>query len=263
MQSCTRWLSAAVVAISVFAATSASAAPVTYYLDAGEITSIQLVDVFNPSNPTICPIGSGNCLVNAPLQLTSAAVTIDLDTGELLDLSIFVSGPGIIDMNGLNGYEAIVFNGTSFQSSGGTTLTPSGSQYNFASPGVVTADTVQIYLLGNPGPYPSAPPDAEVPYVNPTTPTGNIQFVDGEAVLTLTGVDLGLFSDPFGGNPLLAKADFTFTAAIPEPASTALYGVGLLLAAVAIRRFSPGVSKVDRFFAFVQNALIRKRKSWT
>jgi len=210
----------AVFALSVGVAVGASAAPITYNLELGYITTIQLQDVGAPITPTSCPIGSGNCLVGGPLQLTSASVTVDLETGELLDLSIFVAGPGIIDMNGLNGYEAVVFNGTSFQSSGATTLTPSGSQYNFNSPGLLSAAAVELFLLGNPGPYPGPSPDFTVPYSNPTAPGGNLQFVNGQAVLTLTGVDLGVFVDPLtGGNPVLAEADFSFTAAIPEPSA--------------------------------------------
>jgi len=235
MQRCVNWLRLAVLAIGVIAATSASAAPVTYFLSQGQITTIQLQDISPPITPTTCPIGSGNCLVNAPLALSGAVVTVDSDTNQLLDLSIFVSGPGIIDMNGLNGYEAIVFHGTSFQSSGATTLGPTG---NFAMPGTINASTVELFLLGNPGPYPGAPPDFAVPYSNPATPTGNIQFANGAAILTLTGVDLGVFADPLGGNPVLAKADFTFNAAIPEPSAVALYGVGLLIAGAAVRRWA-------------------------
>ncbi len=231
-------------AFAIGVGAGASAAPVTYNLDVGSITTIQLQDVSAPLTPTSCPVGSSNnCLVGGPLALTAASVTVDMETGQLLDLSIFIAGPGIIDMNGLNGYEAIVFNNTSFQSSGATTLTPSGSQFNFTSPGAVSAETVELFLLGNPGPYPGPAPDYTLPYTNPTAPGGNIRFVDGRAQLTLTGVDLGIFVDPLtGGNPVLAKADFSFTAAIPEPSSVALYGVGLLIAGAAVRRWSVQVS---------------------
>ncbi len=237
------WIGLMVLAMGLSGALNASAAPVTYYLTSGQLTTIQLQDIQAPITPTSCPIGSGNCLVNAPLALTSATVTVDLDTNQLLDLSIFIAGAGIIDMNGLNGYEAIVFNNTSFQSSGASTLTPSGPQFNFSMPGVVSASAVEIFLLGNPGPYPGPTPDFTLPYTNATTPGGNIQFVNGQAVLTLTGVDLGVFVDPLtGGNRVLAKADFAFTGAIPEPSSVALYGVGLLIAGSAIRRWGIAAS---------------------
>ena len=244
MRRFTGWIGLSVLAIGVLAGVSASAAPVTYYLTQGQITTIQLQDIQAPITPTSCPIGSGNCLVNAPLALSGASITVDLATNQLLDLSVFISGPGIIDMNGLNGYEAIVFNNTSFQSSGATTLTPSGPQFNFAMPGVVSASTVELWLLGNPGPFPGPTPDFSLPYVNPTTPGGNIQFANGQAILTLTGVDLGVFVDPLtGGNRVLAKADFAFSAAIPEPSAVALYGVGLLIVAgAATRRWAARVS---------------------
>lgn len=236
-------LRAAILVLGLSTAVGASAAPITFNLELGYITSIQLQDIAAPVTPTSCPVGSGNCLVGGPLQLTSASVTVDLETGELLDLSVFVAGPGIIDMNGLNGYEAVVFNGTSFQSSGATTLTPSGSQYNFTSPGMISATSVELFLVGNPGPYPGPSPDYTLPYTNPTAPGGNFRIVDGEARLTLTGVDLGVFVDPLtGGNPVLAKADFSFTAAIPEPSAYAMYGAGLLILGLAARRWAVPIS---------------------
>lgn len=229
--------------ISVGVAMSASAVPITYNLELGYITTIQLQDVGAPITPTSCPVGSGSCLVGGPLQLTSATVTVDLESGELLNLSIFVAGPGIIDMNGLNGYEAVVFNNTSFQSSGATTLTPSGSQFNFTSPGLLSAGSVELFLAGNPGPYPGPSPDYTLPYTNPTAPGGNFRIVDGQARLTLTGVDLGVFVDPLtGGNPVLAKADFSFTAAVPEPSAYAMYGAGLLVLGAALKRWMVPVS---------------------
>ncbi len=241
-------LSAGVVRLAAFAlsvgmAAGASAVPITYNLELGYITSIQLQDVGAPITPTSCPVGSGNCLVGGPLQLTSASVTVDLESGQLLNLSIFVAGPGIIDMNGLNGYEAVVFNGTSFQSSGASTLTPSGSQFNFTSPGSISANSVELFLVGNPGPYPGPSPDYTLPYTNPTAPGGNFRIVDGQARLTLTGVDLGVFVDPLtGGNPVLAKADFSFTAAVPEPSAYAMYGAGLLILGAAVRKWAVPVS---------------------
>ncbi len=233
----------AAIALGFAVATSASAVPITYNLELGYITTIQLQDISAPLTPTTCPVGSGNCLVGGPLQISSASVTIDLESGELLDLRIFVAGPGIIDMNGLNGYEAVVFNNTTFQSSGATTLTPSGSQFNFTSPGSLSAESVELFLLGNPGPYPGPSPDYSVPYTNPTAPGGNFRLVNGQAELTLTGVDLGVFVDPLtGGNAVLAKADFSFTAAIPEPSSYAMYGAGLLILGFAVKRWALPVS---------------------
>ena len=229
----------AVFALCAGMAVGASAAPITYYLELGSITTIQLQDVAPPITPTSCPIGSGNCLVGGPLALTTAKVTVDTVTGQLLDLNVFVAGPGIIDMNGLNGYDAVVFNNTSFQSSGATTLTPSGSQFNFTSPGTLSAGSVDLFLVGNLGPYPGGSPDYSLPYTNATAPGGNFRLFNDQAALTLTGVDLGIFVDPLtGGNPVLAKADFSFTAVIPEPRAYAMYAAGLLLLGAAMRRWA-------------------------
>jgi hypothetical protein len=161
-------------------------------------------------------------------------VTLDLGTNTLIDLNIFVQGPGILNMSGLNGYQQVVFNDVTFQTSGSSglfTVVPN-VQYNFAAPGAVTSPSVELFLLGNPGPV----PDFDLPLNNPTTPTGNVVFEPGQLVLTLTGVDLGVFLDPQGGNPVLAKADFTFTAAVPEPRAAVLYGVALLVLGVTLRR---------------------------
>lgn len=228
------FLLASTLVVAGLAARPAGAAPVTYFLESGQITTIQLVDIAPPLTPTPCPVGLGNCLVNAPLAIDGASVTLDLATNTLIDINIFVSGPGTLDMNGLNGYEQVVFNDVTFQTSGSSALFPVvvNTQYNFAAAGTVTSPSVQLFFLGNPGPT----PDLDVPFNNPTTPTGNIVFEPGQLVLTLTGVDLGVFLDPQGGNPVLAKADFTFTAAVPEPRAAVLYGVALLIVSVTLRR---------------------------
>jgi hypothetical protein len=230
---------AAVAALGATLSAGAEAAPVNYFLTPGpgsRVTTIQLVDISPPITPTPCPVGSGNCLANAPVPITGAFVTVDLAApNALIDLDIFVSGPMILDLNGLNGYEQVTVNGASYQMNPGPfALAPVGSQYNFAAPGTVSATTVELFFLGNPGPV----PDAVLPFgPAPTTPTGNIQFGPGSLTLTLTGVDLGVFADPLtGGNPVLAKADFVFTAAVPEPGAPVLFAVALLVAGTAGRR---------------------------
>jgi len=231
---------AAALLLGLAWAGAASAAPVTYNLiltpGSNRVTTIQLVDISPPITATPCGIGLGNCLANAPVAIDSASITLDLATNELIALDIFVSGPMILDLNGLNGYEGVNVNGASYQMNAGPfALIPVGAQYNFAAPGAVSATSVELFFSGNPGPVPDA---VVAPYGPvPTTPTGNIQFGPNLLVLTLTGVDLGVFADPLtGGNPVLAKADFVFTAAVPEPDAALLYGVGLLVAGATLRR---------------------------
>lgn len=230
---------AAVVVLGAALPGGAEAAPITYFLTPGpgsRVTTIQLVDISPPITPTSCPVGMGNCLSNAPVPITAATVTVDLAAANpLIDLDILVSGPMILDLNGLNGYEQVNVHGASYQMNPGPfPLVPVGSQYNFAAPGAVSAASVELFFLGNPGPV----PNAVVPFgPAATTPTGNIQFGPGLLTLTLTGVDLGVFADPLtGGNPVLAKADFVFTAAVPEPGAAVLFMVALLVVGTAGRR---------------------------
>jgi len=231
--------SAAGALFGLLLSATAGAAPITYTLVPGpgsQITTIQLVDVAPPYTPTPCPVGSGNCLVNAPVAITGATVTVDLATNQLIDLSITVSGPLVLDLNGLNGYESANVSGLSYQmNTGPFALTPVGVQYNFAAPGTLSATSVELFFLGNPGPV----PDAAVPYGPvPTTPTGNIQFGPGSITMTLTGVDLGTFVDPLTGrDPVLAKMDFVFTGVIPEPGASSSFVLSLLVGGTMAWRF--------------------------
>jgi hypothetical protein len=95
-------------------------------------------------SPT-CNLGGGNCLTNSPLAIDSASVTIDLGTNELLDLNIFVAGPGNIVLAGYNGYQRIVFHDAQFQSTGSAMI---GGGGNFAIAGTVTASSLELFLAG-------------------------------------------------------------------------------------------------------------------
>jgi len=238
--------SAAVALFGLLLSAGAGAAPITYTLVPGpgsQVTTVQLQDISAPITPTPCPIGSGNCLANAPVAITAATVTIDTVTNRLIDLNIMVSGPMYLDLNGLNGYEQVNVSGVSYQLNAvplDFPLSPVGfpvvTQYNFAAPGTISATSVELFFAGNLGPIPDA---VVAPYGPvPTTPTGNIQFGPNSLTLTLTGVDLGVFNDPLtGGNPVLAKADFVFTGAIPEPGASISFVLSLLVAGTLARRF--------------------------
>jgi hypothetical protein len=231
--------SAAGALLGLLLSAAAGAAPITYNLIPGpgsQVTTVQLVDVAPPITTTPCPIGSGNCLTNAPVPITGATVTVDLATNTLIDLNIIVAGPLALNLNGLNGYQSASVSGVSYQMNAGPfALSPVGSQYNFAAPGTISATSVELFLVGNFGPV----PDFVVPFgPAATTPTGNIQFGPNGLTLSLTGVDLGVFRDPLtGGNPVLAKADFVFTGAIPEPGASISFILSLLVGGTMVSRF--------------------------
>ena len=239
-----RWtLAAAGLVCTLLASLGAQAVPITYTLDFGSLDTVQMVDITGPITPTPCPIGVGNCL-EAPVAVTSAYITIDTDTNTLLDLNIQLNGTGQLNMAGLNGYETVLFTGTTFQSSTTTDLVPFGAQLNIVPgiPGLVSVDTVDVFLLGNT----SGPADFSVsPYVASAELGGSLILSTSatELLLTLTGVVIGVFDDPItGADPVVTKADFSMVLTspqpaqpIPEPNSAALFGAGLLIASARMR----------------------------
>ena len=231
MRSRSNLLGFALVLLGLSLATASSAAPVVVYpqLDASASNNLTVVQV--TGSPT-CDVGGGNCLANSPVAIDSASVTLDLGTNDLLDLNIFVGGPGVIDLNGYNGYEQIVFNDAMFQSTGTTTLGPGGS---FAILGTVTASSLELFLAGNL----TAIPDIVV--LNYTTApnfnvaAGTIGISGNQLSVSVNGLDLGSFPDPQNGNLVTVKADFGFVAVVPEPGAALLYGIGLLITGSAVR----------------------------
>jgi hypothetical protein len=213
-------------------AASASAAPVDYpQLDPSGANAMTVVQVTGA--PTCPQFGAGNCLSNGPLAIDAASVTLDLDTNELLNLTILAVGPGIIDLPGHPAYERIVFHNAEFQSTGTTVVGPGGS---FAIQGNVTASSLELFLDGNL----SAVPDIVV--LNYTTApnfnvaAGTIGIAGDQLTVSVTALDLGSFPDPQTGELVSVKADFSFVATVPEPGAALLYGIGLLIAAPALRR---------------------------
>jgi len=212
-------------------APNARAASTTYNLDFGQLQSVQLED--NLGN-----VACVQCLLNAPVAITGATVTVDTATNQVLDLRIESAGPGIVDTSNLAGYgiDTVTFTNAVFQSSLPVALTPDGvDTYTFdVMPGLVSSNLVIDPTTGDPiGP---------IPYANSAGPAGRITFAGGQIELALDGVLLGTFADPLLKNPTVdVKADFFFTAStavVPEPNAAILYGVGLLVAATAVRRRS-------------------------
>jgi len=233
MRSRSNLLGFALLLLGLSMATGSSAAPVVVYpvLEPSASNNMTVVQVTGAPG---CPaFGAGNCLANGPLAIDSASVTLDLGTDELQNLKIFVAGPGVIDLDGYNGYEQIIFNNAMFQSTGTTILGPGGS---FAIQGTVTASSLELFLAGNL----TAVPDIVV--LNYTTApnvniaAGTIGIAGNQLSVSVNGLDLGAFPDPQSGNLAVVKADFGFVAVVPEPGAALLYGIGLLIAGSAVRR---------------------------
>jgi hypothetical protein len=229
-----RWssLGFAVILSGFVLVASASAAPIAVYPQL-EPTGANAMTVVQVTGSPTCNLGGGTCLTNSPLAIDSASVTIDLGTNELLDLNIFVAGPGNIVLAGYNGYQRIVFHDAQFQSTGSAMI---GGGGNFAIAGTVTASSLELFLAGNL----SAVPDIVVlnytTAPNPNFAAGTIGIAGDQLTVSVTGVDLGSFPDPLNGNLATVKADFSFVAVVPEPSAALLYGIGLLIAAPALRR---------------------------
>lgn len=214
-------------------ATDARAASTTYSLDFGLLQSVQLEN----SNGSVACV---QCLLNAPVAITGATVTVDTGTNQILDLRIESAGPGIVDTSGLVGYgiDTATFTNAVFQSSLPVALTATldPNKFNFAiMPGLVSTTLVL-------DPTGAGPVVGPIPYSNAAGPAGSITFANGQITVALDGLLMGTFADPLLLNPPVdVKGDFFFTAStavVPEPSAAILYGVGLLVAATAARRRS-------------------------
>ncbi len=215
-------------------AAAASAAPIVTYpeLDPSASNALTVVQV---TGSATCPIGSGNCLANAPVAIDAASVTLDLGTNELLDLWMLSSGPGDIVLSGYNGYERIVFHDAAFQSSGSAVL---GSGGSFAIGGTVTASSLEIFRAGNQSALPDIVYLDYTTVPNPNFASGTIGVSASQVAVAVNGIDFGSFPDPRTGNLFNVKADLGFVAVVPEPDAALLYGVGLLITGSVLRRRS-------------------------
>jgi len=235
------------VIVGLMLSAGASAAPVITYSQLVPSAQNALTEVQAFGAPS-CPIGSltGNCLANGPLDIDSASVMVDLGSAQVLDLDILVEGPGVIDFDdpttlltteSFKGYQKIVFTDATFGSIG----TPAniGMNGNFVITGSVMAAKLEIFLAGNLGAV------ADLVVLNyvaaPNQVSGRILNFGDQIEVELTGVEIGNFPDiDESGNMLdtttRVRAEFAFTAAIPEPGAAVLYGVGLLIAGASVRR---------------------------
>ena len=186
-----------------------------------------------------------------PIDLSTVMLTIDEDNHRLSGFSISVSGPATIafDSPPVNGLDSVSFSDallsqTPLLGDPWVTMTRnSTSAYNasFVMPSEIGASEVVLNLYGGGGSIVTSldPPET-------TTTTGTVNVFPGKKRIDMQtwGVSFGSF-DPLtpGGDPVEIEARFSFVAdevvPIPEPASSALFGTGMLIVAGSIRRRRP------------------------
>jgi MYXO-CTERM domain-containing protein len=213
-----------VVAVVLASARIAGAAAVDYNLLSGEVTAITVGDQ------------QTNRLVGGPVSLDAGLVSVDFAALLLDIISVGAAGPGVVDLDGINGWDSVTFSDASFASTQSTSLSPpvSGS-YAFGVP---------VGVVANLSLDPVAPGDnVEVNGFEVISGAGGaIIALDGGNSLhiSVNGVVLGAVPDPVNTSapPVTVKADFDFVAtrAAPEPASGAL--ALLALVALGLRRWA-------------------------
>src|SRR5262245_30765847 len=173
----------------------------------------------------------------APIDITTASVTVDFDPAvlDLNNLFIAAAGPGTVTLSGINGWDQVVFSNASLQSLGISDIAPQGGGvFNFGTAAALTSDLALTNAGGT---------TTVSGYTAQSGATGSILLTPGGLDITLNGVVLGFLPDPV--NPDLAevvKADFHFTAnsvsgetSVPEPGSQLLLPAGLALLGWALR----------------------------
>jgi hypothetical protein len=226
-------------ALLLLAPVGALAAPVTYDLTSGQITTIQFLDPSGAAVP--CPIGfPSNCLTNAPVAIDSGTIVLDQGALVLANLDFHSTGPSLINFGGAIGLDSMAMANATFQTSGASPLTPDpvfANTFAFGpAAGTLTSDlTVTPAGGGGPSFFPS--------YQIASAPTGSIFVSSTTANLSLAGVDLGTFCNPLDPSScLVVKADFNLLATrrtgpvIPEPGAFLVFAVGTLLVHTSVRR---------------------------
>jgi MYXO-CTERM domain-containing protein len=217
-----RWLVVS-ASLSLWAyAPTVAAAPIAYSLVSGQVTAVTLdLDQTNR--------------LDAPVSLDAGSVNVDFDALALNILSVAAAGPGLVHLNGINGWDDVTFTNASFSSlQVGALINAGGGNYIYGVPVQVQAD-----LLLNPGGVFVDNFSAQ------SNAGGTIIALNGNQTvdITVNGVVLGALCDPIDEcrttPPVLVKADFHFVAstAAPEPSSAWLALLGAA-AALGWRRLS-------------------------
>jgi hypothetical protein len=208
---------AALVAAALFLAASAQAAPITYHYTSG--------------SATVTATAGTSTLGTATLSLNGVFAAFNAASGDLTDFSFTTTPNQWIVLNTVfGGFNQVWINNATMHPGPGyttlsTTLLSPGHWNTSVAPVVVDAS----YTGKNSITSTTAGPFA-LSYTN-TTPLGaNIDVIAG--TFTLQGITLGIIPVPGEVNPVIVKADVTFSG-VPEPATFGLValaglGIGLL-----------------------------------
>jgi PEP-CTERM motif len=200
----------------LFAGSSASAVPITYFFTSGDVTLTATV----AGSPVAGPVTIA--LDGVKVRVDEAGLTLTL-----IDLSMGSSGSIAISPDYL-GYNSINIDFASLTASGGSlTLVDPGppAEYGYTIGPVMVAGQ---FDATNTNPFLNLT-NQYFGFNNPSA-SGTI-FVDGmTGELFLDGITLGSIDPdgPGGMDPLVLKGDFTFTGLVPEPGTALLLGLGLV-----------------------------------
>ena len=216
--------SCAATAAVLLAASAAGAAPVTYPFTSGSVT-------------LAATVAGSAVMAPATFALDGVQVTVDESALALSSFEFTLSDATLVLTTPYAGYDTIHLDFASITASAGAlTLIPppdDPQEYAFSvSPVTVSG---QIDATGSS----PAITDSPFAFTNPSA-TGSI-FVGsapGGGILTLDGITLGAIQPAGAAEPLLLKADITFTgntSAVPEPTAALLFAVGSVVVGRAIR----------------------------
>jgi hypothetical protein len=207
--------------VALSAGRQAGAASMMYALTGGQLTAVTLD--FDATNR-----------LAAPVSLDAGQVNVDFTGLQVHLLSVGATGPGLVNLGGINNWDSVTFTNANFSSTAGGALTlNTPNNYNYGLPVSVLAD-LSLDPVG-----PGSPVLVDN-FTASSGATGTIIALNGDSSvdITVNGVVLGALQDPI--NPtaplVLVKADFHFTAnQVPEPMLPALLGL-FGLTALALRR---------------------------